>query len=568
MRRSWDRQACIEEQLEELREHGVQFEAPDPIPEQGKIKVKVRWAMGEDEHDLEVIFGDLYPYFPPTVNAPDWRLPRHQNPLAKNLCLLGRESEFHPRSDTLYRFLSERVGTLVETATAQDTSRVSDLEDHQAEPITAFYPYQPGMLVIDGAWDIPPDQVRGELILGAANDRLPQGRLVVKRVLGSGGQVLAALDEELAAGFPVERRGRWGRLPEHVPSADPEEHFQRLDALGHGRAPWNRGQDSDGQAVSQSFYVAIAPEESGWRTTTELGWLGLSKVKRRGDRATPVFLRVGRSGRTDLSQRVPELQGLPSKRVLMVGLGSIGAPIALGLAQAGVGELHLVDGDFVEPATAVRWPFGLPVAGGQKEEVLSSFIQSHFPFTRAKPVQVGMRLDGAASSADAEDFLERAEGADLLVDATADWTVQYFTSSVAKGFNVPYLGVSGTLGGWGGSLIRIGPKTQGCWSCARDFLVSEDKEPSAAPSDARIQPQGCADRTFTAAGVDMSFIGLCATRAALESLAERYPQPKWDIQTIALRGPAGEPALPLVKGYNLTRRPECPFCEWCDQRSG
>ena len=571
MRELWDRTGCIEEQLEELGENGVRFEAPQPIPEQGPVGVTVYWPLDGEHHELRVVFGDLFPFFPPTVFAPGWDLPYHQNPLDKNLCLLGRESEFHPRSDTLYAFLTERLGAVRDTARSTDVEELRDREDQQAEPITAYYDYAPGMLVIDGTWVIPDDEEAGVLVVGANQPNLPTGTMVVKTVKGRGGRVLYELDEELSADFGVQWTGRWVRLAEHLREPDSEKYWEHLlEMAPSARPPTNRGTDMAGRPATQEVVMVLAPEEGGWRGKPGQGWVGLTRIKHKGKPATSAFLRVGRSGRGDLAERVPELVDLPHRSVVVVGLGCIGAPLALGLAQAGVGSLGLVDGDFVDPATAVRWPLGLSVAGRLKEDVLSGFIRRQYPFSNAEPVQRGMRLGSATAPEQLKDFYNRVSAADLLVDATADLTVQHFSSQVARGLGVPYLAIGGMRGGWGGWLIRIRPgETGGCWACARTFLVDEGKEPPAAGlEEGMIQPQGCADRTFLGAGVDMSFIALSSTRAAFEVLADGYPNVDWDVQTIALRDPRGAGCLPQVKGYSLARGEGCPACDWFERRSG
>ena len=46
---------------------------------------------------------------------------------------------------------------------------------------------------------------------------------------------------------------------------------------------------------------------------------------------------------------------LLNSKVLIVGLGGLGSPVALYLAAAGVGELHLADPHPESDSTPVRW---------------------------------------------------------------------------------------------------------------------------------------------------------------------------------------------------------------------
>ena len=52
---------------------------------------------------------------------------------------------------------------------------------------------------------------------------------------------------------------------------------------------------------------------------------------------------------------------LKNARALIVGLGGLGAPVALYLAAAGVGELHLADFDTVD-LTSLEWAVAIAVA--------------------------------------------------------------------------------------------------------------------------------------------------------------------------------------------------------------
>jgi molybdopterin/thiamine biosynthesis adenylyltransferase len=49
---------------------------------------------------------------------------------------------------------------------------------------------------------------------------------------------------------------------------------------------------------------------------------------------------------------------MQAKRVGVVGLGALGAPVVLELAKNLTGELRILDGDHVDAGTIVRWPVG------------------------------------------------------------------------------------------------------------------------------------------------------------------------------------------------------------------
>jgi adenylyltransferase/sulfurtransferase len=75
-------------------------------------------------------------------------------------------------------------------------------------------------------------------------------------------------------------------------------------------------------------------------------------------------------------------QKLQEAKVLVVGCGGLGSPIAVYLASSGVGKLHLIDFDTVDITNLHRQVFyTLEDVGAYKSEVLAKFIQQRAPFT-------------------------------------------------------------------------------------------------------------------------------------------------------------------------------------------
>ena len=76
-------------------------------------------------------------------------------------------------------------------------------------------------------------------------------------------------------------------------------------------------------------------------------------------------------------------QKLQEAKVLVVGCGGLGSPIAVYLASSGIGKLHLVDFDKVDVTNLHRQVFySLEDVGHYKSECLTSFIQKRAPFTQ------------------------------------------------------------------------------------------------------------------------------------------------------------------------------------------
>ena len=68
------------------------------LDENARARGILRLDVQFGEHRLVAEYPDLYPFFRPQVFAPDLNLTHHQNPVDKNLCLLGRATEnWRPR---------------------------------------------------------------------------------------------------------------------------------------------------------------------------------------------------------------------------------------------------------------------------------------------------------------------------------------------------------------------------------------------------------------------------------------------------------------------------------------
>lgn len=110
-------------------------------------------------------------------------------------------------------------------------------------------------------------------------------------------------------------------------------------------------------------------------------------------------------------------QRLRDARVLVVGCGGLGSPLALYLAAAGVGTLDLVDGDTVERSNLHRQVLhGEDDIGGPKAASAAARIGAHYPDCRVATV-TGY-LDG--------DALTRAVAqVDLVADGTDNFPTRF-----------------------------------------------------------------------------------------------------------------------------------------------
>lgn len=109
---------------------------------------------------------------------------------------------------------------------------------------------------------------------------------------------------------------------------------------------------------------------------------------------------------------------LARMRAVVVGCGSVGAPVAEALAQAGVGRLELVDYDTLGWANVGRHPLGADSVGAYKAEEMARTLRVRFPHLHI----TGLSTDAFALIASRPDILSEAN---VVVAATGSWAADH-----------------------------------------------------------------------------------------------------------------------------------------------
>ncbi len=134
----------------------------------------------------------------------------------------------------------------------------------------------------------------------------------------------------------------------------------------------------------------------------------------------------------------PGQQRLAAARVTVVGLGGLGGPAALYLAAAGVGHMHVVDGDVVSRSNLHRQiQFATEDCGQPKAEVLAKRLRALNPHVTVTATSVMVDADGV-------DAIVR--GSDVVLDGTDDFAVRFAVNAACVRHGVVL--VSGALGAW------------------------------------------------------------------------------------------------------------------------
>lgn len=537
----WDPNERIAWELAQLAEHGYEFQPPLRITLPFTIVVDA--DVGGERHALEVDFPPLYPYFRFELRAPTLTLPHHQHLLSKNLCLMPRGTDHWDMSNSLAWYLDTQLPKVIAAGTATDTSEAAALEEEQAEPVTDYFVYRnDAMLLIDGSWRLPDDFVTGTIVAfcDRRQERTDPLRGTIMKVFDCNGSAVFEAPAHLDRGGDVVR-GYIVKLQDPVIEENPANLHARL-----------KNDFFPGEAEERTSILAvIMPEEHARRDASGQGWLFIVTDKKYGS----YFARAGRAGSLDLRARAPELAGLPASTIALFGLGCIGGISAVEFAKAGTGALRMLDHDYLDSGTLLRWYLGLPNAGLAKAPLLAMFLKKNYPLTTATAHQHALGRFGE----DEAILNHMTAGTSLIYDAAAEPGVSYFLAELARHRGIAFVHVSATNGGWGGLIVRLTTNT-GCWYC---FKAAQDRHDIPDPPEdksVRLQPQGCADPTFTGANFDLATIALDGVRTGIASLNSTYPSQSWDVMVVALRDEHGALIPPRFDTYALPKDPTCPMC--------
>lgn len=113
-----------------------------------------------------------------------------------------------------------------------------------------------------------------------------------------------------------------------------------------------------------------------------------------------------------------------SARVAVCGLGGLGSNVAVALARAGVGRLHLIDFDRVEPSNLNRQQYILAQIGRPKAEALREYIAAVNPFCEVAAEAVRVTEENLAGLLEGDDIIceafDRAESKAMLVSGVLE----------------------------------------------------------------------------------------------------------------------------------------------------
>lgn len=159
---------------------------------------------------------------------------------------------------------------------------------------------------------------------------------------------------------------------------------------------------------------------------------------------------------------------LKASRVLVVGVGGLGSPVAMYLAAAGVGRLVLVDGDTVDESNLQRQVVhGVATVGRPKVDSARERLHDLNPHVVVEAVPEHL------STANAADLLARC---DVVVDASDNFATRYLVNDASLAAGKPV--VHASILRFEGQLSVFAPGRGPCYRC----LFAEPPAAGLVPS--------------------------------------------------------------------------------------
>src|SRR6476659_513655 len=222
-------------------------------------------------------------------------------------------------------------------------------------------------------------------------------------------------------------------------------------------------------------------------------------------------------------------QRLKASRVLLIGAGGLGSPLALYLAAAGVGTIGLVDFDVVDVTNLQR-----QIVHGSKDVGRPKLESAR---DRLKDLNPHVHVEGFETRLTSENALEIVRDFDIVIDGTDNFATRYLTNDACVILGKP--NVYGSIYRFEGQSSVFATEEGPCYRC----LYPEPPPPGLVPS--------CAE-----GGVLGVLPGLVGTIQATE--------------VIKLLIGAGEPLIGRFlifdalrmkfRELKLRKDPDCPVC--------
>jgi adenylyltransferase/sulfurtransferase len=173
-----------------------------------------------------------------------------------------------------------------------------------------------------------------------------------------------------------------------------------------------------------------------------------------------IFAPIGKTGQVQLE----------AARVVLVGCGALGSAIADQLTRAGIGQLRIIDRDFVEIHNLQRQSLFT------EDDVRRRMPKSLAAYERLTSVNSQVSIDPIVDDLNNGNIDALLSGFDLIIDGTDNFETRYLINDYAVAHSRPWI-YGGVIGSYG-MTMTIRPGITACMRC----VFPEAPPPGVAPT--------------------------------------------------------------------------------------
>ena len=223
-------------------------------------------------------------------------------------------------------------------------------------------------------------------------------------------------------------------------------------------------------------------------------------------------------------------------RVLVVGMGGLGCPVAMTLAAAGVGELRLSDFDRVEPSNLARqWLYTPDDVGKDKAVAAAAALARQNP---------DVTITALPYALDDEDLAEEVDAADVVLDCCDNAETRFALNAACVAARTPLVSAAAVRGEGHVTVFDPRDESSPCYRC----LYSDETD-------------GAEDEPCSLVGVFSPVLGVVANLQAGEALKLLVAgAAEHSTDSLAGRLIVVDAFYADVRTLRLRRAPDCPVC--------
>lgn len=201
-----------------------------------------------------------------------------------------------------------------------------------------------------------------------------------------------------------------------------------------------------------------------------------------------------------------------TKKVAIIGLGSVGSKIAESMLRSGVYHFALIDGDVMFPANLERHTLDWRDVGFRKARAIERRLHHIVPGATVEVITANLSWQRSAKTHGSQ--IGEIADCSLIIDATGDTPTSLLLGAIAAENRIPFVSVEVFEGGLGCALTRFIPGRDPVFADARAAYSAYCDEQVVATPPGGKRPYEALDEDANPIVADDAAVSIAAAHAA------------------------------------------------------